>query len=208
VSNLSKSQQGLLSSLIGGIQGDIGKNPEGYDQLLAQLLGGNSDLSRQMSERMFTEGLMAPALRAFDQSVAPRINAGFSRIGGIQNSRRGIETANALTTLQTNAQGQLAQLLPQIFSFPLQQTLAQIQGLGALQSARYTPYQIGSSLALSPTQQTVQTQQGAGWGLLSAGLGAAGFALGGPLGRTLGGAVSQTASGAASSGWQGVGFGT
>ena len=75
-----------------------------------------------------------------------------------------------------------ASILPQVMSFPLQQTLGQIQGLGELQRQRFTPFQNALQFALSPTQQAASQAAGPGWGLLNAAINATGFALGGGLG--------------------------
>lgn len=181
-SGLSKSQQALLDQLVGSISPDIGQTPAGYDQLLAGLLGANTEESKTLAERMYREAYLTPALREFDTQVAPRIAASFSSIGGTQSSRRGQTIADALTTLQTNALGNLAAQLPNIQSFPLQQILGQVQGLGALQSIKYGPFSTALPLATQQTVQNVQSPAGPGWGLLGSAIQTAGFVAGSKLG--------------------------
>jgi hypothetical protein len=169
---IDSAQRDVLTHLSTWIDQRYNKTPEGLDQLRTQLLGANSSESKALAERMFSEALMGPALRQFDQQVAPRISEGFASVGGTLSSRRGTTISQALTDVTSNATGQLAQLLPQIQAFPLQQTLNQISGLSALQGVEYQPYQQALQLALSPTRGSGQKPAGAGWEVAGAAGGA------------------------------------
>lgn len=182
-STLSANQQALLQLLSGYIGGPATSLPSFYGPMTEALNRNTTAEGQALGERMFREGLLNPALRAFDTDIAPRINASFGGISGALSSRRSEALTEALGDVTTQAQAGLAQLLPTAMSFPLQQTLSQIQGLGALESLRYQPFELASRLATSPTNQTVQSPQGPGWGLLNSGLGAGGFLLGSYLGR-------------------------
>lgn len=175
---IDSAQRDVLTHLSTWIDQRYNKTPEGLDQLRTQLLGANSNESKALAERMFSEALMGPALRQFDQQVAPRISEGFASVGGTLSSRRGTTISQALTDVTANATGQLAQLLPQIQAFPLQQTLAQIQGLSGLQGVEYQPYQQALQLALTPTRGSGQKPPGQGWEAAGSLVGLAG-ALGG-----------------------------
>lgn len=192
---LSGPQQGLLDPLASFARGGLSSGTPGYDQLLSQLLGANSDQARTMSERIFNEALLGPASRAYERDVAPRVAGDFAGIGGTLSSRRDETLTRGRTDVIKGAESSLASILPQIESFPLQQTLAQIQGLGGLESTRYLPYEEALKFAIPPTQQNVQTPGGVGWGLLGSALGIGGFALGGGFGGHGGG------GGGGSSGW-------
>lgn len=181
-SQLDPTQQGLLQPLADFFLGEVNNDQPEIRNLISKLMSSTTDESRAMSERIFTEGIMAPALRTFDEQIQPRIASNFARYGATMGSRRGQAVADALTTVQTDAQGQIARMLPEIYNFPLQQTLAQIQGYGALQSQRLAPRQAAMQFALQPTRTIQQTAAGPGWGLLNSAIGAAGFALGGGLG--------------------------
>lgn len=134
-----------------------------------------------MSERMFSEALLQPALDAYNRDVAPQIAGDYASIGGTLSSRRDQTLNQGRTDIVRQAQSSLASILPQVYSYPLEQTLGQIQGLGALQQQRFTPFQNAMQLALSPTRQATQTPAGPGWSLLGAGINAAGFGLGAGL---------------------------
>lgn len=181
-SSLSGPQERLLDPLSQFIQAQLGAPTPRLDQLGAQLFRDNTRQSRQLSERMFSEALLRPALRSFDQEIAPRIDAGFASIGGTLSSRRGQARADALSDLHSNATAQLAGILPQIQAFPLQQTLSQIQGFGSLEALRYMPFHEALNFALTPTRQAGQQPAGPGWGLLGQALGAGSFIAGASLG--------------------------
>lgn len=182
-SNLSPQQQSLHSPLAGFLQQFFGGTGNGMTPemqgLQKQLLSSGSDQSQQMAQDIFSKALLGPALRGYDQQIAPRINESFAKIGGTLSSRRNDLQARTLGDITTNATGQLAGMLPQIMSFPLQQTLGQIQGLGALQQQQFTPYSEALKFALTGTQQSQTTPAGMGWGLLDSAIKATGFALGG-----------------------------
>ncbi len=181
-SSLSQEQQDLLPALRDYISPFLnGDSPE-LGVLTRRLMQSTSGESRAMSERIFNEALMGPALRSYDTQIAPRINSEFARYGGSLSTRRTSALAQTLGDITTNATGQLAQMLPTIQSFPLQQTLGQIQGLTGIQSARFMPYEQALRFALTPTTSTQQSPGGPGWGLLNSALGAGGFILGGGLG--------------------------
>ena len=182
-SSLSPEQRALLGPLSEFINSRLGQPVEGVDQLASQLLSSGSDQSKAMAERMFSEALLGPALTQFDRQVAPRISESFASVGGTLSSRRGSTLAQSLTDVTSNATGQLAGLLPQIQSFPLQQTLAQIQGLSGIQALEYNPYQQALAFALQPTQQVAQQQAGQGWGILGSLIGAGGAIGAGALTR-------------------------
>lgn len=60
-------------------------------------------------EQWFRSGVAAPALRMFDQDIAPRIKESFASVGNNFTSRAGNATARALESLNTNLSSQLAQ---------------------------------------------------------------------------------------------------
>lgn len=176
-----------LRPLIGG------QTPE-LDELTKRLLGSTSAESQALSERMFREALLDPAVETFNRSIKPSIAGDYAAIGGTLSSRRDKSIAEAGEGVVRGAQQSFASILPQVMAFPTQQTLSQIQGFGEIQRQRFTPFQQALQFALQPTQTAVQQPAGPGWSLLGAGLGAAGFALGGPLGASLGAGASQAAS--------------
>lgn len=160
---IDSAQRDVLTHAATYIDQRLGKTPEGYNQLFSQLFADNSAESKTMAERMFSEALLGPALKQYDQQVAPRISESFASIGGTLSSRRGSALTGALTDVVGTATGQLAQLLPQIHAFPLQQTLSQISGLAGLQGVEYQPYQQALQLALTPTRGSGQKPAGPGW---------------------------------------------
>lgn len=164
---IDSAQRDVLTHASTYIDQKLGKTPEGYNQLFSQLFADNSAESKTMAERMFSEALLGPALKQYDQQVAPRISESFASIGGTLSSRRGSALTGALTDVVGTATGQLAQLLPQIQAFPLQQTLSQISGLAGLQGVEYQPYQQALQLALTPTRGSGQKPQGPGWDAVS-----------------------------------------
>lgn len=147
--------------------------------LIPQLTADTSAESKALSERIFEDALLQPSLAAFHRDIAPQIGESFAGIGGTLSSRRGQAFSDALSDLHTNAQASLAAQLPTIQNFPLQQTLSQIGGLGALQGATLAPLSQALQFALTPTRSFNQTPPGVGFGLLGDLLGA---------GATLGGA--------------------
>lgn len=192
-STLSGEQQSLLGPLAQYAYAGLGQTPAGFDQLSRQLLRSGSAQSQRMAQTIFSDALLGPSLRAYDQQIAPRINETFAGLGGTLSTRRSQQLATTLEGITSNAQAQLAGLLPQIEAFPLQQTLAQIQGLGGLQTIKDNGYNNALRYALQPTQQAVQQQGGPGWGLLGSALGLASFGLAGGLFDSGGatGALSQ-----------------
>lgn len=181
-SNLAPEQQALLSQLASYIGPQIGASQPGLDQLASQLLSSTTSDSKAQAERIFREALLNPAMDAFNRDVAPQIAGDYANIGGTLSSRRGQALTRGRTEVVNNATSALAGILPQIESFPLQQTLGQIQGLGAIQAQRFTPFQQALQFALTPTRSAAQRPGGAGWGLVNSAIGAAGFALGGGFG--------------------------
>lgn len=176
-SNLSGTQQSLMGPLSNFASGQIGQPIQGLDQLRSSLLGSGSQQSQQMAQSIFSKGLMTPAMQQFNQYTAPAIQSQFAGIGGSLSSRVAATKGQVLQGIQSNAQGQLAQMLPQIMNFPLQQTLGQIQGLSGLTQTQWDPFNFASRFATAGTQNNQQVT-GPGWGLLGSVIGAAGFAAG------------------------------
>lgn len=201
------SQTRLLNQAAGTLTSDIANGNKSYDALLKQLFASSSKQGQADAERIFTEGLLRPSLNRFDKEVAPRIGASFGAYGGSLSSRRGDAMAQALSDVYTTAQASLGQNLLAIRSNPLQQTLAQIQGLGALQNIRYQPFGVAGQLATSPVLGGGGSGAGPGWGMLNGALTAAGTIVGGiyggPGGAALGGTLGS-AAGAGISGAAGV----
>jgi hypothetical protein len=105
-------------------------------------------------------------MRGFDTQVRPRINSSFAGIGGTLSSRRGNVMGQALADVTTNATGQLAGMLPSILNFPIQQSLAQISGLGALDQLRAAPVGRALPFALQGTDMFPQVPEGPGMSVL------------------------------------------
>mgnify|MGYP001567907228 CR=1 FL=1 len=155
------------------------------DALERQLLSSTSAESTALAERTFREGIFNPAIRQFNRTEAPAIASGFASYGGTLSSRRGLTLARARGDVMSGAEDALGRNLLAVQSFPLQQTLAQIQGLGALQTARFTPFHEALQFALSPTQQTTRGSSSPLPSILGA-LGTIGGALaGGPPGAVV-----------------------
>lgn len=168
---LQGPQQNLLQPLSDWIMGQLQPAGEGSVPLQDRLTADTSDQSKTLANKIFSDALLGPSMREYDQTVAPKIAGDFAGIGGTLSSRRDATLNYGRQNVEQSAQGQLAGLLPQIESFPLQQTLAQIQGLGQLQTQRLQPFQLASAFATTPTQQTATQPQGSGWGILSSFLG-------------------------------------
>lgn len=200
-SSLSGQQASLLGPLADFARGQLGQPTQGRDQLLAQLLGSNSEQSQKMSQEIYSKAFLQPQLQAFNQFTKPAIESRFAGIGGSLSSRVANTTAQTLQGVQATAGGQLAQMLPQIMSHPLQQTLGQIQGLGALQEQQWAPFNYAGRFATSPTVQNQQQPGGAGWGLLGSAATIGGFLLGGPAGGAAGAAIGGRLSGLGSGGF-------
>lgn len=182
-SGLEPEQRALLEELAGFIRPQLNASEGVLAELEAQLLGSNTAESRATSERLFREALLGPALESFDRDIAPSIAGEFAAVGGTLSSRRGQTLARERTSVINNATAQLANLLPEINSAPLNQTLGRIQGLQGLQTARLTPFQSALQFALTPTRSGAQQPGGAGFGLINSAIGATGFILGGSGGN-------------------------
>lgn len=186
-SSLSGQQQSLLGPLANFASGQLGQPQPGNAQLQSQLLSSGSKQSQQMASDIYNKAFLQPQLQAFNQFTAPAIKSRFAGIGGSLSSRSNDTLAQTLQGVQATAGGQLAQMLPQIMGFPLQQTLGQIQGLGSLQEQQWNPFNFASRFATAGTVQNQNQPGGPGWGLLGSGIGAAGF-LAGLSGGSPGGA--------------------
>lgn len=169
---LSPEQQRLLGPLADYISGELGSNDPNQQALLARLMGSTTAESKAMSERIFEEALLGPAMRAYNRDVAPAVKGDYAGIGGTLSSRRDLALTQGRTEVVNNATSALAGILPQIQSFPLEQTLRQIQGLEGLQKQKYTPFQNAMQFALSPTRQNIDESAGPGWGVLQSFIGA------------------------------------
>lgn len=181
-STLSRQQQSLLDPLAAFARTLLSdKNPQ-LDSLVNALLRSGTNKAKKQSERIFEEALLGPSMRAYERDVAPRVSGAFAGIGGTLSSRRDQTLTQGRTDVIKNVQSSLASILPQIESFPLQQTLGQIQGLGAIQSQRLAPFQSALQFALQPTQTVNQSPPGPGWGLLSGLVQGTGTGLGYALG--------------------------
>ncbi len=141
------AQTGVQDSLAEFFQGQIGQG-FGLEQL--------ADL--------FEPGFLKPALQGFNASGGTRenIEAGFASIGGTLSSRREQSLTDALTTVQTQAQGQFIQQAP------------------ALLNSLFQPFQAANQFAFGSAFENVTTQNPSvfqqGVGLAGAiGAGAGGF---------------------------------
>ncbi len=177
-STLDDMQHDLIFPLRNFAQEQLGRTPEGLDQLMQQLLSSTSKQSTDLAQQTWKQGFLDPVMNSFNSSVLPSINSKFSGIGGTLSSRRTKDLGDAATNMFAQASGQFGQMLPSIMSFPLQQTLGQIQGLGALQQQRWSPFQNASQFALQGTRSVAQEPAGAGWGLVNSGLQLLGTGLG------------------------------
>ncbi len=140
--------------------------------LQTQLGRDTTDEAKALSERIFMESLLDPALRSFEDDIRPGIESSFAGIGGSLSSRRGATLSDALTDVHLGAQAALASQLPEIHAFPLQQTLGQIAGLTQIQQGQLAPIQQALSFALAPTQAISQQPGGFGASLFGDLLGA------------------------------------
>jgi hypothetical protein len=172
LSVLSEEQQRLLGPLADYISREFSTPNAAQDSLTSALMNSNSSEARATSERIFREALLGPSMRAFNEDVAPAIAGDFANVGGTLSSKRGQALAKGRTDVLNQSTASLAGILPQIQAFPLQQTLAQIQGLGAVQQQRYAPFQNALQFALSPTRQNIDESAGPGWGVLQSVIGA------------------------------------
>ena len=162
-SGLSGGQSQLLAQLTSLLSGGFQGFPAGAQtQLANQLLGLPQDAEAQFN------AILEPGLRAFDREIAPRIKEGFAQGGASFSSRRGETISDALEGVISSAQSQFTSQ-----NFPLQQTLGQIQGLGALfnpalgaATAITQPHAVGQE---SPFATTIGGLQAAssGFGALS-----------------------------------------
>lgn len=186
ISNLSESQRNLLPGLGEFFGGQIGVEVPGIQELQSQVLGslgGGEALAREI----FQQGFLDPALRTFDQQIAPRINTAFAGIGGSLSSRRGTAQTNALTDILTSAQGDFARMLPQILGFPAQNAGASAQALSMIEQLRFLPTNQAMNFLGLNTQTVVNEAPGVGFNILgdvlggAATLGAAGLTGGASL---------------------------
>lgn len=164
---LGPEQESLLGPLSDWIKTQFTTGQPELDGLTTQLNRDTSDESRVMAGTIFSKALLGPAMEAFNQTVAPQIAGDFANVGGTLSSRRGQALAAGRVGVVRQAESGLAGLLPQIEAFPLQQTLAQIQGRGAIQQQRFAPYQNALQFALTPTRQNLDESPGPAWGVLS-----------------------------------------
>ncbi len=189
-SGLDDFQHDLIYPLSQYAQRQLQSPNPAINTLQQQLMRSTSGESRALAERTWKEGFLDPVVSGFKNQMLPQINSSFSKIGGSLSSRRDKSIADALGNLTSQASGQFAQMLPQIQAFPLQQTLAQIQGLGGLTDIGWAPFNYASKFATTPTRSAVQQQEGPGWGLLGSAITAGGFLAGGPLGGAAAGAAT------------------
>lgn len=178
-SNLDDFQHDLLWPLSQYAQTQLKTPNPNLAALQSQLMRSTSGEARSLAERTWREGFVDPVVSSFKSQMLPAINSSFSRIGGSLSSRRDKSIADALGNVTSQASGQFAQMLPQIQAFPLQQTLAQIQGLGGLTDIGWAPFNYASRFATTGTRQAMQEPAGQGFGLVNSAIGALGFGLGG-----------------------------
>lgn len=152
--NVLQSLQGVnLSTLL----------PQQEAAVLRGLSGQSSyDLSIPATTAFFQDSVAAPMLRTFDQSIAPRIAAGFAGSGATFSSNRGRATRTALEGLQTDMGAQLAQMqyANQQMSAQLAESAAnrQLQSVGLAEQLAMAPMSraVGMTQALSPFQAQQQ----------------------------------------------------
>lgn len=167
---LTPSQERLLEEVLNVAGERLASSGIGFEGLASKLSRSTAPQGQALGERIFREGLLAPALRSFDEEIDPRIRANFAGIGGSLSSRLADTRARLLEGVMTNAQAGLASTLPTALSFPLSQTLAQIQGLGALEDLRFRAPGFAAQVATTPTRQFYTQPAGPGWGILNSGL--------------------------------------
>ena len=112
---------------------------------------------------LFEPGFLKPALQGFNASGGTRenIEAGFASIGGTLSSRREQSLTDALTTVQTQAQGQFIQQAP------------------ALLNSLFQPFQAANQFAFGSGFENLTTQNPSDFQKLTAGIGAVGSFAGG-----------------------------
>jgi hypothetical protein len=143
--------------------------------LIPQLLRDTTDESKAMSERMFLEGLINPAMKNYKGEISDQIDLAFAGQGATMSSRRGQAHADVVSNIYEGGQAQIAQMLPAIHSFPLQQTLGQIQGLSGIGAFGSQDINQAMQFALQGTQQYYQESAGPGWALLGDLINAGGY---------------------------------
>lgn len=168
---LSTDQEQLLHLLSQWIPKQLDFGQDASDSLLQSLTRSTSGEAKAQAGTIFQDALLDPSLYAYNRDVAPKIAGDFANIGGTLSSRRTQTLNQGRVDVIRGAQSSLAGILPQIEAYPLQQTLAQIQGLGALQTARFAPFQQAAGFATAPTRQNLDESAGPGYGILSSVIG-------------------------------------
>ena len=97
-----------VRSLIGNFQ--PGQQQGQQRDAVGRALSGEPSFAAgtEESERVFRDSILGPSLEAFDEEIAPRIDASFAGQGGTFSSRRGLARQNALEDIFNQAQSDLA----------------------------------------------------------------------------------------------------
>lgn len=132
-------------------------------QTLKQMLEGQTAvaLDPQVTQNVWQDAVVTPAMRLFDQQVAPRISSSFAGLGQTFSTRRGQATADALGSLQQDLTGQLAQMVQANQNLQAQLAeSARATGLGNIQQFAMQPFQQASGImsVLAPFQQRTDQQ--------------------------------------------------
>jgi len=143
-------------------------NPGQYDKqisgIIQESLSGKPSYSvdKQATTDYFQKGLMAPMLREYQNTVAPRINDQFAAAGSLFSTRRGEAQSNALSNITSNATSELAKAVQS--NQALEASLAesaknrQYQGIGLASQMENLPLTRSQALvsASNPFQQYAQ----------------------------------------------------
>lgn len=156
-----------VRSMIGSFQG--GQSQDQQRSAVNRALSGEPSfqVGTEESERVFRESVLGPSLQAFDEEIAPRINAAFAGQGGTFSSRRGLAHQNALEDIFNQAQSDLAGFVREDrnLAAQLNESAANrsLQGIGLASQLDIQPLEQAMTFAqsLSPFQTFEQQQRDA-----------------------------------------------
>lgn len=140
--------------LLTGKQSDVQRR---LSKRLYELLGGSTGKDflygrPEDAEEWYEKGVLAPALRSFDQEIAPRIKAGFAQHGASFGNKRAETLAGALGDVHAQATSELAKMQLSSLLAAKQRQLS-LLGLGlsptrsGMQAQAYSTPGLGSQLA-------------------------------------------------------------
>lgn len=102
------STWGTMNNELSGLIGQ--QNPQQQAMLNQQMQGNPAyKLDPTTTAQYYQQGLFAPAMKNFQQNIAPQIAEGYASPGGAFSSRAGDAQARALGNMQTNLNASLAQ---------------------------------------------------------------------------------------------------